>query len=272
MTADPPAGQSTKPKADFSDLVTRVISAVVLIGVGIGLAWVGGDAFGVLLVIAAGLMGWELSRMHSPAPMVHYAFGLVLAGLTISTLFLPWVWSLGIGVLALGAAFLGHRPPVRVVFWAAAIVVTCLILFRIRDWAGFPATVLFFAIVAASDIGGYFAGKLIGGPKILPKISPKKTWSGTLGGWVLAAIVGGVGGPMVGLTFPTFGIVAGAILLAVAAQIGDLMESLMKRRAGVKDSSTLIPGHGGLLDRFDGVIGAAVALFLALQFIAVQAG
>jgi phosphatidate cytidylyltransferase len=116
-------------------------------------------------------------------------------------------------------------------------------------------------VVVASDVGGYFAGKLIGGPKILPSISPKKTWSGTLGGWALAAVVGFIA---IQLGMGGFGLVVLSIFVAMAAQIGDLLESMMKRKAGVKDSSNLIPGHGGLLDRFDGVMGASVALGIVL--------
>nr|MCO4824970.1 phosphatidate cytidylyltransferase [Amylibacter sp.] len=111
------------------------------------------------------------------------------------------------------------------------------------------------------DIGGYFAGKMIGGPKILPAISPKKTWSGTLGGWALAGVVGFIA---VQMGLGGYGLIVLSVLMAIAAQIGDLLESLMKRKAGVKDSSNLIPGHGGLLDRFDGMMGAGVALGLVL--------
>ncbi len=248
-------------KADFSDLIPRVVSALALVLVGLGCIWVGGDVFGVLLIIAAGLMAWETSRMHSEQMLVHYAYGLVIAAVVLSTIFLPATWTAVLAAFAIAAALFGHhtRPPV--VFASVGIVVACATLFVLRSQFGFDWTLWLLVVVVASDVGGYFAGKLIGGPKILPRISPKKTWSGTLGGWALAAVIGilamlmGMGG---------FGLVVLSIVVAIAAQIGDLLESLMKRKAGIKDSSNLIPGHGGLLDRFDGVMGAAVALGLVL--------
>jgi phosphatidate cytidylyltransferase len=122
--------------------------------------------------------------------------------------------------------------------------------------AGVEVLLWLIAIVVASDIAGYFAGKLIGGPKVWPRISPRKTWSGTVAGWIAAGLVGlaawAAGGPLLALVL--------APLLAVAAQLGDVAESAVKRRLGVKDASSLIPGHGGLLDRFDALLGAALAL------------
>ena len=247
--------------ADFSDLTTRIISAVVLIVVGLGLVWVGGDAFGVLLVVAAGLMGWETSRMHTDVVLIQFVYGLVLAALVLALMFLPLYWSVALGVITLGAAVIGHRQVPTVLAASAAIAVACVTLQYVRAHLGLDWTVWLLAVVVASDVGGYFAGKLIGGPKILPRISPKKTWSGTLGGWALAAVVGLVA---LNLGLGGGGLIVLSVLLAIAAQIGDLMESAMKRRAGIKDSSGLIPGHGGLLDRFDGTIGASTALGLVL--------
>lgn len=247
--------------ADFSDLRTRIISALALVFIGLALVWVGGDAFGVLLVIAAGLMGWETSRMHASAPLINYVFGLVLAALVLAAMFLPVLWAVVLAVMLAGAVFLGHQRPWAVLLAAAAITAGCYTLQILRSDFGIGWTLWLLVVVVASDVGGYFAGKMIGGPKILPRISPKKTWSGTVGGWVLAALVGtvaytaGLGG---------VGIVLLSVLVAVAAQIGDLLESSMKRRAGIKDSSNLIPGHGGLWDRFDGTIGASCALGLVL--------
>ena len=113
------------------------------------------------------------------------------------------------------------------------------------------------AVVVASDTMGYFAGRLIGGPKFWPRISPKKTWSGTVAGWV--------GAGLVGAGFAAAGTVPWAYallspLIALAGQVGDIVESWIKRRAGAKDSSRLIPGHGGVLDRFDALVGAVLAL------------
>ena len=126
-----------------------------------------------------------------------------------------------------------------------------------------PKTVvLLLAIVVVTDVAGYFAGKSIGGPKFWPRISPKKTWSGVVAGWIAAGCVGafafatGSHGPLFILT---------AMIMSFGSQLGDIAESALKRRAGVKDSSNLIPGHGGVLDRFDGVVGAAMVLFVYMM-------
>jgi phosphatidate cytidylyltransferase len=126
---------------------------------------------------------------------------------------------------------------------------------------GLGWTLWLIAVVVASDVGGYFVGRIAGGPKFWPRISPSKTWSGTLAGWVGGALVGGAGAAMLGVTGGGLALATLlAVVLACAAQAGDLWESALKRRAGVKDSSNLIPGHGGVMDRFDGMIGAAALM------------
>ena len=124
------------------------------------------------------------------------------------------------------------------------------------------------AVVVASDVLGYFAGRMLGGPKFWPAISPKKTWSGTVAGWIGAALVGLV---VVLTTGAGWALVPLSALVAFAGQMGDIAESWVKRRAGVKDASALIPGHGGVLDRFDALIGAVV-LVMALGLVAPVAG
>ena len=116
------------------------------------------------------------------------------------------------------------------------------------------------ALVILSDIGGYVAGRLIGGRKFWPSISPKKTWSGTLAGWILAALLGFILMQYSGVIWA----VPVAVAVAIGAQMGDIAESWVKRRMGVKDSSHLIPGHGGFLDRFDGFVGGALVLGVTL--------
>ena len=114
-------------------------------------------------------------------------------------------------------------------------------------------------MVVVTDVAGYFAGRMIGGPKFWPKVSPKKTWSGTAAGWVGAALIGALF-----LSFTNAGrdLIWISAVLAFASQMGDIAESALKRRMGVKDSSALIPGHGGLFDRFDGLLGAALLMLL----------
>jgi phosphatidate cytidylyltransferase len=173
----------------------------------------------------------------------------------------PVVAAVVLGVLAVGV----FSPEQRA--WAAAgigyALAASIASSAVRSdliW-GFAALMLVLLVVWATDIGGYFAGRLIGGPKLWMRISPKKTWAGAIGGFV--ASLGVAGG------FAAFGF--GKILpllllgsaLSVASQLGDLFESAVKRRFGVKDSSHLIPGHGGLMDRLDGFVAAIVlaALF-----------
>lgn len=142
-------------------------------------------------------------------------------------------------------------------FYAAAMFVAPVLL-RTDAQYGLFAIVLLFAIVWSTDIFGYFAGRAIGGPKLLRSVSPKKTWSGavagTLGSMIVAIAVARLFGSFHAGTFA-----AVALLLSVCAQIGDLVESFVKRKFGAKDSSQLIPGHGGVMDRLDGFWAAALA-------------
>jgi phosphatidate cytidylyltransferase len=118
---------------------------------------------------------------------------------------------------------------------------------------------LMIVVVIVTDVAGYFAGRMIGGRKFWPAVSPKKTWSGVVAGWIASAAVGVAAAFAIGTGF------AGVLIcvaMSFGAQMGDIAESAIKRRAGVKDSSNLIPGHGGFLDRFDGMIGASVVFFL----------
>lgn len=248
-------------RADYSDLLPRILSGIALVVICLGALLIGGDVWGVFLVVAAGLMGWELSRMHSPQVLVQVLFGLLLAAAVLSWLFLSPVWSAVIAALIVATAFASHLAPVRVIGWALAIGIGTAVLQIVRESWGVGWELWLVLCVVASDIGGYFVGKTFGGPKIAPVLSPNKTWSGTIGGWALAALVG-AGAWLWGLDGPE--IIPWSVSVAIAAQLGDVLESRVKRKAQVKDSSRLIPGHGGLLDRFDGVIGAAVFMALVL--------
>ena len=141
---------------------------------------------------------------------------------------------------------------------AVLIGSTSLALFRVSD---VPAVALLvISVVVATDTAGYFAGRVLGGPKLAPSISPGKTWSGTAAGWVAAAAVGLLFERATGIS----GTVWASVALSVASQLGDLAESRLKRRADVADSSSLIPGHGGVLDRFDGMTTASLAALALL--------
>ena len=129
----------------------------------------------------------------------------------------------------------------------------------LRDTYGFIWVAWLALVVIASDVLGYFAGKVIGGPKFWPKVSPKKTWSGTLAGWLGAALVAVV---YVMMGYAGWQLVSISIAIAIAGQMGDVAESALKRRSGVKDSSNILPGHGGMFDRFDAMLGASLFLLV----------
>jgi phosphatidate cytidylyltransferase len=173
---------------------------------------------------------------------------------------LPMLWGTDRATLALlliGAMAMTMFPKAALTALGVGYIGTAAIaiLFLREQPLGFALALWTLAIVWATDIGAYFAGRAIGGPKLAPTISPNKTWAGLIGGMVAAAIVGTLIAKFGHL--PTRAVWI-APLLAVAAQIGDLVESGMKRHVGVKDSGRILPGHGGLLDRIDGMLPVAI--------------
>jgi len=250
-------------------LKTRILSAVVLAPLVLLDIYAGGLWLDALMVVAAGLMGWEWARMTGegkPGPGGWVAVA-ALAGV-------PLVFALGasrqallellLGVAAAAAVAWFTRP--RQAPWIAGgtlyIGAACLCFLWLRNVPTGGRELVFWllAVVWATDIGAYFAGRGIGGPKLAPKISPNKTWAGLIGGALSAALVGVfVAGFFGGEAML---LVVGGMVLAVVAQGGDLLESWCKRRFGVKDSSHIIPGHGGILDRVDGLLAVLPVAFL----------
>jgi phosphatidate cytidylyltransferase len=239
-----------------------------LASVGIAALWAGGGWFLALVVAVVGIMVWELARLLDPAARRRALLLAMLAGTGVAaTALLPPAAALPL-VLVPALAGLVLLPEHRTIFaiYASLMVVAGFGLWHLRSdfgQAGLRWMLWLALIVIATDVLGYFAGRLIGGPKIWPAISPNKTWAGTIAGWIGAAFIGlGFAGPggaaeMVGLS----------VALAMAAQLGDAAESALKRKMGVKDASNLIPGHGGMMDRFDGMLGAAVLFLLVEQAI-----
>jgi phosphatidate cytidylyltransferase len=253
------------PPTKKSDLALRSVTGIVLIGIAVFCLVYGGDPFWVLLSGAtlvmmaewASLIGaerWQmwlgfvglmlpmfLSEPHVDVPETASWYGLLAAAL---------------GVFAF------TRNPKLVAGMLYAALPTLSLFYIHKQYDGIDLSFWALAIVWATDIGAYFAGRSIGGPKLAPVWSPNKTWAGLIGGMVAAIAVGFA---LTLVLHVQLRLAAFAGLLAVAAQTGDLFESMMKRRAGVKDSGWMLPGHGGVMDRLDGAVPVLciVALIVA---------
>jgi phosphatidate cytidylyltransferase len=242
------------------NLLMRVMAALVLAPLAIAIAYAGGWLWTVLVTLASiGLYIEWLSIVGVARETRVVAAGvaaLAVAGLCLA------VARTDVALLALVIGFfaVGLLAPQRLwsatgFFYAAAAQVAS-VLVRLDQAYGFVALILILLIVWVTDISGYFAGRGLGGPKLWPRVSPNKTWAGAIGGFVASLLVAagfavaglGKAGPLLAL----------GAALSVVSQFGDLFESAVKRRFGVKDSSHVIPGHGGLLDRLDGFVAAVV--------------
>lgn len=251
----------------WGDLAPRVLSAIVMLAVGGGAIWAGGAVFAVLAVVCSGLMMWELARMtHGEGRDASVLLGLLAAAVLALNLFAPQPWAIPFLLLPVLAGVVTPRRDTLVfAAYALAILATGWALVALRQGEGLVPVLWLLAVVVVSDVAGYFAGRIFGGPKFWPKVSPKKTWSGTVAGWIGAALVGAA---FWAAGQGTAALVWVSPLVGFAGQMGDIAESAIKRRAGVKDSSALIPGHGGFLDRFDALAFAAIltaVLLPALQ-------
>ncbi|THH38385.1 phosphatidate cytidylyltransferase [Aliishimia ponticola] len=252
-----PGTQSGK----WNDLTTRIGSAAVMVIIGSICIWNGGWPFRGLVAGVAGLMIWELVRMRAPHRRLSaIAVGAVAA---LAVWLVPAAGFWGAMALVLGTtALVGlvSFPNWKLgAGYALVILLGSIVLIALRSQLGIGWVVWVVSVIIATDIAGYFAGKTFGGPKFWPRISPKKTWSGTIAGWGGAALVGILFGLGSGMMVQ---IVLLSVLLSFAGQLGDIGESAIKRRSGVKDSSALIPGHGGVLDRFDALLGASLVLLV----------
>lgn len=250
----------------MSDLGTRLASGLVLAAAAMGLTWAGVLPFACLVLAVALIVAWEWGRIVRDGGIDTIFLIHAIAVTSAVALALGGLPALGLVALLVGAilaALLGFGELGRIsalgVFYAGLPAIA-LVWLRAGGSYGFLAAMFLLLAVWASDTGAYIAGRLIGGPKLMPRISPNKTWSGFAGAVASAALVGA--GVALVANLPVDRLVAGAAILAVISQAGDLMESALKRWHGVKDASGLIPGHGGFMDRVDGLIFAAVAAAL----------
>ena len=235
--------------------------------------WLGGGVFTALALVVTGLLVQELAAMTTPGrPLRAWGLGLFAVAMLALVFWLhnPFMLVL-LGLPSLVGLWRIGRERLVWLVYALAMMLTGYGLVAIRAGLNPPAGMLalmwIIALVVASDVMGYFAGRLIGGPKFWPKVSPKKTWSGAIGG----AVAGMVGGYLVWRLMPALQgvtaagpVVAASLAGSIVSQAGDLFESSLKRRFDAKDSSKLIPGHGGFLDRLDGYWAVLVLAGFAL--------
>ena len=223
------SAKNSKPARNWRDLGPRAVSAAVMIGVGILVIISGHIAFEVLLAVLALIGIWEFYKMAR--------FKADAAGLTSEDFY------------ALGAYFI-------------LFILGLAGLWAVSFLAGPAGLIFVVSLVVATDSMGYFVGRTIGGKKFWPSVSPKKTWSGVFGGWLGAALIAFVAVFVLRLGLQESLMIVGfAVVLSFASQMGDIAQSAIKRRMGVKDSSNIIPGHGGVLDRFDALLAVGAVLF-----------
>jgi phosphatidate cytidylyltransferase len=261
-----------------SDLATRFAAGIVMIAVASIAIYLGGWPFRALVALAAGVMMFEWGEMHR-VPRAWTAIGIAL--LAAATLVLPELYfpaaasspaDIDYDLLAPAWPCFGILVGIGLLYgvfarrlslgWGYVYIGIPAFSLVVLDWIWFELVFWLMVVVWATDIFAYFAGRGIGGPKLAPRISPNKTWAGLIGGMAGAMVIGAVFGLLFEADppFPYLG-----APLALLAQMGDLYESSVKRRLGVKDSGTILPGHGGVLDRVDGLLPVAFAVLLILM-------
>ena len=257
------------------NLCVRFISSVIMAPPILFLIYIGGVYFELLVALISGLMAWEVARLitkrEKPITAILAAatnFILILfLTIKIEELHLSIFGIFLFTLIVLASVMSGLLSTSgRLLLGNLIILIPCCSAIWLRVNEGAMVVIWLVAIIVASDVGAYIAGKGIGGYKLAPKISPNKTWAGLVGGLNSSIVVGNIIGAF-WLDYSFNFLVAASFLLALVAQIGDLLESAFKRSSQVKDSGSIIPGHGGVLDRLDGHLAGMMlaAIFLFLQ-------
>ncbi len=265
--SETPAAQPSSSMA--SDLKRRVPSAIAMILLALGATWYGSFPFLLFWTLAALIVWYEWAVIvgvrHKTTVLALGVFAIAIAAVLVS-MHLPYA---ALGAVAAGAvlafALAGEKNETRL--WSgggliyAALAFLPVVLLRNDAEYGLYAVIWLYAVVWLTDIAAYFAGRFIGGPKLAPAISPKKTWSGAIGGTVFG-VFGGVAVAAYATGQVALMHVVIALVVSVFSQCGHIFESFVKRKFGKKDSSGFLPGHGGVMDRIDGFIAAAVLALL----------
>jgi len=292
-------GGSATQRRPVSELTKRVVFAVVAIPILIGFVWLGGSVFAALLAVGAMLSAYEFYRLAIGAgsePLWGHGVALsALVPLLVHARFLG-LWTPGVSLVmllvlelltvALGVRGSGGKPLEVVgitllgVFYTGGMLSFAYALryheYAVGASAGTALVTLPMALTWATDSGGFFVGRSLGRRKLMPAVSPKKTVEGAIGGLVMGILVTVLYGryvlpPLAHLALPFWRAIVFGALVSTAGQVGDLVESMLKREAGVKDSSKLIPGHGGMLDRVDSLLFTLPVGFVLLGWMLVPA-
>ena len=261
-TSLPPA-----KRFDWSNLGIRVVSATILIPSVLAAVMFGGWAYLTLIAVAVAVLAIEWGTMTAPTAPVRVSTAVcaaVLAGLFLAHRDHMWLAWGGMLLGGLAAALVARgvaERPADAAFGVVYIGIACVCLIWLRAMPqGKYWTIMLFAITWSADIAAYAVGNTLKGPKLWPRFSPNKTWSGFVGGLIASMATGAM---MASLPMFSLNLAAAAVVGlfgGLATMAGDLWESMLKRRFGVKDSGDLIPGHGGLLDRVDGLLFAVVVI------------
>lgn len=275
----------------MSELLKRVLFAIVAAPVAIFVVYLGGPSLVALIGVISGLAVWEFYRLARATgaepfdsagillaallPIALYARELGLARLPVTA---ASVIAIGFLAAAIWSRGVGRKPVLAVAVTVFGVIYCAQLAYlyglryhtyAVGAIAGTALVTLTLMVTWATDVGGFFVGRTFGRSLLVPAISPKKTWAGAVGGLVLATIVAVLYvvyalRPLANLTMSPSAMVAFGAITSIAAQVGDIAESLLKREAGVKDSSSIIPGHGGVLDRFDSLLFVLPVSYLLL--------